>query len=147
MPTSAFCGDGIGNLMAHIVQQCQTRLANRLIYSEELECIVMEVRALAGLGTTIDVILVNGTLRVNDAIVLTGLDGAIMTTVRDLLMPQPLREIRVKNDYDHYKEIKGTQGVKMLAKNLEKAVAGLPIFVIEKVDEIDVLKLVFFIIF
>lgn len=128
--------------MAHIIEQCQSRLAKRLIFSEELECIVMEVRALSGLGTTIDVILVNGTLRVNDAIVLTGLDGAIMTTIRDLLMPQPLREIRVKNDYEHFKEIKGTQGVKILAKNLDKSVAGLPLYVIEKVDEIDVLKFV-----
>ncbi|KAI1721426.1 elongation factor tu GTP binding domain-containing protein [Ditylenchus destructor] len=140
VPTSAFLGDGIGNLMAHIVEQCQNRLKNKLVFCEELDCTVMEVRSLPGLGTTIDVILVNGTLHTNDAIVLTGIDGAIITTIRDLLMPQPLKEIRVKNDYDHYKEIRGSQGVKVLAKNLEKAVAGLPIFVAHSPDELDVLK-------
>ncbi|KAI1729137.1 elongation factor tu GTP binding domain-containing protein [Ditylenchus destructor] len=140
VPTSAFLGDGIGNLMAHIVEQCQNRLRNNLVFCEELDCTVMEVRSLPGLGTTIDVILVNGTLHTNDAIVLTGIDGAIITTIRDLLMPQPLKEIRVKNDYDHYKEIRGSQGVKVLAKNLEKAVAGLPIFVAHSPDELDVLK-------
>jgi translation initiation factor 5B len=43
IPTSAFLGDGIGNLMAHIVEQCQNRYTERLMFSEELECIVMEV--------------------------------------------------------------------------------------------------------
>lgn len=44
VPTSAFLGDGIGNLMAHIVEQCQNRYAQRLSFSEELDCIVMEVK-------------------------------------------------------------------------------------------------------
>lgn len=43
MPTSAALGDGIGNLMAHIVDQCQTRYIEKLAFSEELDCIVMEV--------------------------------------------------------------------------------------------------------
>lgn len=72
--------------------------------------------------------------------ILTGTDGAISTQIRDLLMPQPLREIRVKNEYEHYKEIRGAQGVKILAKGLEKAVAGLPLFVANKEDEFDVLR-------
>ena len=96
VPTSAFLGDGIGNLMAYIVEFVQIRLAKKLTFCDELDCTVMEVRSLPGLGTTIDVILVNGTLRVNDIIVLTGTEGAISTQIRDLLMPQALREIRVK---------------------------------------------------
>ncbi|KAH7698194.1 Elongation factor, partial [Aphelenchoides avenae] len=140
VPTSAMLGDGIGNLMAHIVDQAQTRFAKRLTFCEELDCTVMEVRSLQGLGTTIDVILINGTLRVNDILVLTGTEGPIVTPVRDLLMPQPLREIRVKNEYEHYKEIKGSQGVKVLAKNLERTVAGLPLYVVRHSDELEVLK-------
>lgn len=49
VPTSAFLGDGIGNLMAHIVEQCQARHAARLSFSDELECIVMEVVGAVGL--------------------------------------------------------------------------------------------------
>ncbi|EFO26683.2 elongation factor Tu GTP binding domain-containing protein [Loa loa] len=140
VPTSAFLGDGIGNIMAHIVSDSQNRLAEKLAYCEELDCTVMEVKSLPGLGTTIDVILVNGSLRVGDVIVLTGTDGAIITQIRELLMPQPLKELRVKNAYEHYQMIKGAQGIKILAKNLEKALAGLPIFVANREDELLVLK-------
>jgi translation initiation factor 5B len=52
------------------------------------ENIILKVRSLPGLGTTIDVILINGVLHVNDIIVLTGSDGPICTPIRDLLMPQ-----------------------------------------------------------
>uniref|UniRef100_A0A1I7YD20 Eukaryotic translation initiation factor 5B n=1 Tax=Steinernema glaseri TaxID=37863 RepID=A0A1I7YD20_9BILA len=139
IPTSAFHGDGIGNLMSHIVDQCQTRLAERIAYSEELQCTVMEVKSIPGLGTTIDVILVNGALEVGKPIILSGFDGAIATTIRDLLMPQPLRELRVKAEYEHFKRIEAAQGVKILAKDLEKAVAGLPLYVAHQVDEVDIL--------
>ncbi len=43
VPTSAFVGDGIGNLMAHIALFSQTTLASRLAFSEDLDCYVMEV--------------------------------------------------------------------------------------------------------
>ncbi|KAE9414699.1 hypothetical protein Angca_006639, partial [Angiostrongylus cantonensis] len=140
VPTSAILGDGIGNLISYIVFATQTYHADKLSFCDELDATVMEVKAIPGLGTTIDVILVNGWLRVGDIIVVTGSDGAIMTPIRELLMPQPLRELRVKNEYGHYKEIQGAQGIKILAKGLERALAGLPLFVAHKEDEIDFLK-------
>ncbi|CAI4229082.1 unnamed protein product [Auanema sp. JU1783] len=140
VPTSAMTGDGIGNLMSFIVNKCQTEHAVKLSFCEELDASVMEVKVISGLGTTADVILVNGYLRAGDILVLTGLDGAIITQVRDLLMPEPLKELRVKNEYERYKEVKGAQGIKLLARGLEKAVAGLPIFVAHNEDEVDFLK-------
>ena len=54
------------------------------------------MKALPGLGTTIDVILVNGSLTEGDTIVVPGTDGPIVTQIRGLLMPQPMKELRVK---------------------------------------------------
>ena len=43
VPTSAHTGDGMGDLIALIVKLCQTKLAQRLSFSEELQCTVLEV--------------------------------------------------------------------------------------------------------
>lgn len=140
VPTSAITGEGMGNLLALLVDACQGPLAKRLMYSEELQATVLEVKALPGLGTTIDCILVNGMLKEGDTMIVAGTDGPIVTQIRSLLMPQPLKELRVKNAYQEYREIKAAQGVKIAAKDLEKAIAGLNLQVAQKPDEVDVLR-------
>ncbi|XP_071787061.1 eukaryotic translation initiation factor 5B-like [Asterias amurensis] len=140
VPTSAHSGDGMGNLIALLIEYSQTRLAKRLAFSDELQCTTLEVKSLPGLGTTVDVVLVNGRLREGDTIILAGQEGPIITPVRGLLMPQPLKELRVKNQYEKFKEITGAQGVKILAKDLEKALAGMPLLVAQHPDEVDFLK-------
>lgn len=140
VPTSAITGEGMGNLLDLIIENCQTHLYKRLIFSDELQATVLEVKAITGLGTTIDTILVNGYLKEGDTIVVAGTDGPVVTQIRSLLMPQPLKELRVKNAYVEYKEIKAAQGVKIAAKDLEKAIAGLNIYVAHKPDEIERLK-------
>lgn len=47
-------------------------------------------------GTTVDVILVNGKLHHGDVVVMPGTEGPIVTHIRELLMPEPMRELRVK---------------------------------------------------
>jgi translation initiation factor 5B len=64
--------------------------------------VLFQVKAIHGLGTTIDVILVNGKLNEGDQIVIAGTEGPIVTWIRGLLMPQPMKELRVKvSYYDH----------------------------------------------
>ncbi|KRX23296.1 Eukaryotic translation initiation factor 5B, partial [Trichinella nelsoni] len=140
VPTSAHTGDGMGNLMQAIIGYCQSKLMDRLLFQPTLQCTVLEVKVIAGLGTTIDVILVNGYLRVGNTIVVAGSEGPIVTQIRELLMPHPLRELRVKNNYLHNRVVKAAQGVKIVAKDLEKALAGLPLLLAKKESEIEELK-------
>ncbi|KAH0624624.1 hypothetical protein JD844_032282 [Phrynosoma platyrhinos] len=140
VPTSAHTGDGMGSLIALLVELTQTMLSKRLAHCEELRAQVMEVKALPGMGTTIDVILINGRLREGDTIIVPGVEGPIVTQIRGLLLPPPMKELRVKNPYEKHKEVVAAQGVKILGKDLEKTLAGLPLLVAYKEDEIPVLK-------
>ena len=96
VPTSAITGEGVPDMIMLLVNLTQQRMNDRLMYLSELECTVLEVKVIEGLGTTIDVVLSNGILREGDKIVVCGLNGPIVTQVRALLTPQPLRELRVK---------------------------------------------------
>lgn len=140
VPTSAITGEGMGNLLFMIADFCQNMLAKRLMYSEELQATVLEVKAIPGLGTTIDAILINGKLREGQTMILAGTDGPITTQIRSLLMPQPMKELRVKNAYVEYKEVKAAQGVKIAAKDLEKAIAGINLLIAHKPDEVDICR-------
>ncbi|KAL4656945.1 eukaryotic translation initiation factor 5B, partial [Arapaima gigas] len=140
VPTSAHSGDGMGNLIALLVELTQSMLTRRLAHCDELRAQVMEVKALPGMGTTIDVILINGRLREGETIIVPGVEGPIVTQIRGLLLPPPLKELRVKNQYEKHKEVSTAQGVKILGKDLEKALAGLPLLVAYKEDEIPVLR-------
>lgn len=62
-----------------------------------------------------DVILLDGILREGDRIVLCGLSGPIVTTIRTLLTPQPLSELRVKGEYVKHSHIKAAMSVKIVA--------------------------------
>lgn len=46
----------------------------------------------------------------------------------------------MQNAYVEYKEIKAAQGVKIAAKELEKAIAGLNLLVAQKPDEVEIMK-------
>mmetsp|Transcript_26233 Transcript_26233/g.68912 ORF Transcript_26233/g.68912 Transcript_26233/m.68912 type:complete len:1036 (+) Transcript_26233:145-3252(+) len=127
VPTSAHTGEGIPDLLYWIIKLTQTTksAAKAITYTGDLNCTVLEVKKIDGYGTTIDVILADGELHAGDRIVLPGLEGPITTTIRSLLMPEPLKELRVKNAYRLFKSVPAANGVKIAARDLEKAVAGL----------------------
>lgn len=142
VPTSAMTGEGIPDLLNLIVKLTQTRMSKRIhLNLHKLECTVLEVKKVQGLGTTIDVILVNGVLHEGDTIVLCGgVHGAIVTQIRSLLTPQPMHEIRVKGEYIQHKQVKAAMGIKITAHGLENAVAGSSLFVLGPKDDVEDLK-------
>ncbi|KAH0534029.1 hypothetical protein FGG08_007364 [Glutinoglossum americanum] len=135
VPTSAHTGEGIPDMLKLLVMLTQERMTSKLMYLSEVECTVLEVKVIEGLGTTIDVILSNGILKEGDRIVLCGLNGAIATNIRALLTPAPLKELRIKSQYVHNKEVKASLGVKIAANDLEHAIAGSRLLVVGPDDD------------
>jgi translation initiation factor 5B len=135
VPTSAHTGEGIPDMLKLLVSLTQERMTNKLMYLSEVECTVLEVKVIEGLGTTIDVILSNGVLREGDRIVLCGLNGAIATNIRALLTPAPLKELRIKSQYVHNQEVKASLGVKIAANDLDNAIAGSRLLVVGPEDD------------
>lgn len=141
VPTSAVTGEGVPDILQWLIKLTQERLTEQIMFMPNLlQCTVLEVKAIEGLGTTIDTIIVNGCLKENDKIVVCTLDGPVITNIRALLTPPPSRELRVKSEYIHHKEIYGAMGVKLCAQGVDRALAGTPIMVIGSEDDEDDIK-------
>ncbi|KAG6779950.1 hypothetical protein POTOM_016354 [Populus tomentosa] len=132
VPTSAISGEGIPDLLLLLVQWSQKTMVEKLTFRNE--CTVLEVKVTKGHGTTIDVVLVNGMLHEGDQI------DPIVTTIRALLTPHPMKELRVKGTYLHHKEIKAAQGIKIIGKGLEHAIAGTGLYVVRRDDDLEEVK-------
>jgi translation initiation factor 5B len=94
IPTSAVSGEGVPDLLYNLITITQDRLTEQLMYMEYVQCTVLEVKAIDGLGHTVDVVLLNGTLKEGDSIVVSTLEGPVVTSIRALLTPPPNREMR-----------------------------------------------------
>lgn len=135
VPTSAVTGEGVPDLLWLLLELTQKRMSKQLMYLSKVEATILEVKVVEGFGYTIDVVLSNGYLREGDRIVLCGLNGPIATNIRALLTPPPSRELRIKSEYMHHKEVKAALGVKIAANDLEKAVAGSRLLVVGENDD------------
>ena len=82
---------------------------------------------------------VNGKLKEGDSIVVAGYEGPIQTHVKALLAPPAMKELRVKSQYEKLKQVKAATGIKILARDVDKALAGMPMLVAAREDEVEVL--------
>ena len=137
VPTSAITGEGLPDLLGLLVYLTDNYLIRQITFKEEVKCSILEVKVLESVGTTIDVVLVNGTIHVGDKIVIGGLLGPIKTVVKIILLPKPMKEMRVKCEYDRYDEISGAIGVKIFCQDLENALAGSPLYVYKTEEEAE----------
>ena len=135
VPTSAVTGEGVPDLLWLLLELTQKRMSKQLMYLSKVEATILEVKVVEGFGYTIDVVLSNGILKEGDRVVLCGLNGPIATNIRALLTPPPSRELRIKSEYVHHKEVKAALGVKIAANDLEKAVAGSRLIVVNEGDD------------
>ncbi len=131
IPISAKLGVGIPELLMVLTGLVQKFLAKVL----EVEVLgpakgtILEVKEERGLGTTVDAIIYDGTLDVGDTIVIGNIGEPIVTKVKALFIPEPLKEMRdSKGKFQSVKHLTAATGVKISAPDLGNVVAGMPLY-------------------
>ncbi len=130
VPVSAKTGEGIPELLMVLTGLAQKFLEQCLKCNVKGPAMgtILEVKEEKGLGTTVDAIIYDGTLKVNDTIVIGGLDKPVVTKVRALFEPAPLAEMRdKKSKFKSVKKVVAATGVKISAPEIQEVVAGMPL--------------------
>ncbi len=127
LPVSAKTGEGIAELLVFTAGIAQKFLETRLNIEVQGpgKGSLLEKKEEKGLGTTIDVILYNGTLKVNDTIAFGTPAGVAKAKIRALLKPKPLQEMRESSSKFYYVDsVSAASGVKISGVGFEEALPG-----------------------
>ncbi|MGB2726974.1 MAG: translation initiation factor IF-2 [Halobacteriota archaeon] len=140
VPVSAKTGEGIADLLLVLIGLSQKFFERTLqLHLEEAGVgTVLEKKEERGLGTTIDVILYDGTLCVGDTIVVGSVEEEpIITKVKALLKPRALQEIRMEQRFERVKSVNAASGVKIVAMDIENALPGSQVRVVKGGDVLE----------
>ncbi len=143
IPVSAKTGEGIAELLTMLTGLSQKFLGERLETQRLEGCkgTVLEIKEEKGMGTVADIIVYDGVLKKEDYIVIGGLNEVVETKVRSLFKPLPLSEIRdKKSGFSHVDEVQAAAGVRVLAPDLDKAMAGAPIVSSPNKEDLEAAK-------
>ena len=122
VPVSAKTGDGIPELLMLIMGLAQKFLEESLTIKDEIgRAVILEVKEEKGLGVVLKTILYDGSLNVNDKIVIGGIDKPIVTKIRGLI-----------EEGNKVKEIKASAGVIIIAPDVKDVFSGMPLIVANK---------------
>jgi len=141
VPVSAKTGEGIPELLMMLTGLAQKYLEQNLNIEEKgpAKGTVLEVKEQKGLGTVLDVIIYEGSLNVNDQILIATLDHPVEAKVKALFEPAELEEMREKRSkFKPVKSVIAATGVRIVAPGAETAVAGMPL--ISATGNIEALK-------
>lgn len=130
LPVSAKTGEGLPELLLSIAGLSQKFLENELKtdVAGAGRGSVLEVKEEKGLGTTIDVIIYDGTIRKTDEIIFATQNGPKKIRIRGLLKPK-LKPTGEGDKYDYVDEVHAASGIKIYAPGLEGALSGSPLLV------------------
>lgn len=131
VPVSGVTGEGIPSLLMVLIGLIQQYLAGKLDVGLDSPArgTILEVKESRGLGTTIDAIIYEGTIKVNDPLVIGG-KPPFTSKVKALLRPQALDEMRdPRKKFESVDEVYAASGVKIVAPGIDDAMAGAPVYV------------------
>ncbi len=140
VPCSGITGEGVPDLLMMLTGLAQNFLKDRLeLTSKYGKGSILEIKEVRGLGLTADVILYDGEIKKGDIIVIGG-GEPIVTKVKALLKPKPLRDIRVEKEFEQVESVGAAAGVKISAPGLENAIAGSPIIALRNEEDVEKIK-------
>jgi translation initiation factor 5B len=142
VPVSAAKNIGIPELLAVVVGLSQQFMTKRLQRIEGPgRGIILEINEEIGLGPSANLVLIDGTLRVGDTIMVAKRDKAVTTKIKALLLPKPLDEMRDPRDkFKPVTEVTSAAGVKITSPDLDGVLAGSPLYVLRNKEEEKKLK-------
>jgi translation initiation factor 5B len=142
VPVSAVTGTGVPELLAVLVGLTQQYMSKRLERHEtETKGIVLEVNDEIGLGPSANIILLDGTLKQGDRIVVGKRDSVTSTKIKALLLPKPLDEMRDPRDkFRHVDTVIAAAGLKITSPDLDGVLAGSPLYVVNNPEDEERLK-------
>ncbi|AFS80113.1 translation initiation factor IF-2 [Candidatus Nitrosopumilus koreensis AR1] len=138
VPISARSGVGIPELLSVLVGLTQQYLQKRLNQEEkDTRGIVLEVKDEIGLGPTANIILIDGSIKKGDSIVVAKRDGVIVTKPKALLLPKALDEMRDPRDkFKPTPQVDAAAGLKIASPDLEGVLPGSTLYVATNDEEI-----------
>ncbi len=143
IPISALKGIGLAELLMVISALAQKYLEKNLLLDEtgSAKGTILEVKEEQGLGTTLDVIIYNGQLNVNDTVVIGTKNEPLVTRVKAMFEPEPHSEMRDKKSlFRPVKQVVAATGVKLSCPEHEGAMSGMPIMSAKTPEDIVAAK-------
>lgn len=124
VPVSAKTSEGIPDLLMVLTGMVQKYLENELQIevAGPGKATVLEVNEVKGVGLTLDIILFDGTLKVNDQVVIGTLGKPIITKVKAIFEPEG-KQLKPA------KEVHAASGVKIVAPDTKNVIGGMPLVV------------------
>jgi len=132
VPCSAKQGIGIPELLMVLTGLTQRYLENTLVCNLEpnspAKGTILEIKNAEGMGICMDAIIYDGIMRVNDILIIGGIDKPIITKVKGLFEPKVMTDMRDrKTKFQSIKEVSAATGVRLSAPEIEGVIAGMPI--------------------
>ena len=137
VPVSSLTGEGIPDLLMLLTGLAQKYLEKRLEITEGTgKGTVLEIKEYRGMGATIDVILYDGCVSRGDILIIGGRD-VIVTKVKALLKPEPLKEMRVERVFQTIDSATAACGVKISSPDLSGVIAGSPVRFVKSEKDVE----------
>lgn len=142
VPVSARTGVGIPELLTVLVGLTQQYLQKRLAQEEKpSRGIILEVNDEIGLGTTANMILIDGQMNKGDSVIVAKRDSVIVTKPKAMLLPKPLDEMRDPRDkFKPVNQVEAAAGIKIASPDLEGVLPGSTVYVTSDESKIEEFK-------